>query len=137
MRPGSENDVSRGDAPGVGSFLDEDDRVAANGNCARARHESRARLLGRRDQPPAAQVVAPERSRVPHTEPDPELFVDLSAEGRPLVDESEADPGRRGFGNGGEASGAAADDQEVVGLCSFCTHGYRSVAAGRRAAGRD
>jgi hypothetical protein len=47
------------------------------------------------------------------------LLEDLPAEGRPLVDERDLEPGAGALDGGGEPCRPAADDEEVVRLSRF------------------
>jgi hypothetical protein len=59
-------------------------------------------------------VVAAEPAVVLHHQA--RLLEDLSAECRPLVDERDLQPERPRLDGGGEPSGPAADDEDVVGI---------------------
>ena len=126
VRAGRKQDAPRVNGPRVLTFFDEDDGRAANRDRARARHQPRIRAGRLGDQPPPAEVVATERAGLPNAEPNAELLVDLSAEGRTLVDEADGEAGCGSLDDGREPRRSAADDEQVVGLFGFCAHGRPS-----------
>jgi hypothetical protein len=130
VRTGRDQDASRVDRARVLALLDEHDRGSANRDGARPRQEACTRPLGRLDQRAAPDVVASEHARVGDAEADPGLLEDLAAEGRPLVDDGDVKTGRCSLRARGEPGGAAADDDQVVGL--FVCHRQGGRAAVRR-----